>query len=1516
MEENKETKSTEEIKPKQRNITKRVLKVLLYIALIIIGLNVLLYALLSIPYIQQKVADFAVSQLKNTLKTEVSIDEVRLSLFNRVSLKGIYIEDQTKDTLLYAKDLNGTLSPWELIKNKELAITSITLEDFVINVNQKDSISDFNFQFIIDAFSSTDTTQTDTTKSSLNIVIKDIGLKHGRLNYDVLSDTITPGIFNASHISLTDFNANLDLNSIDTDRLNIALNNLSVKEKSGIEITSLKGHLYSEKDQLWVDNLSFDLPQSHLRTNKVRYNLASNEFEIATEDTEISPLDAVAFLPNLKFLKNNIKLNTTITGTLPKIDIKDINLTYGEDFYLTGKASIASYEQYGNSEIFLSIDKFKATPAAITSFARLGDSTFIAPDILKDLGDIYLKGKLTGRLNKFKLDAETWCRHGSLNLLATGAVDTTFTNFKVDAGLKTQGFSLGKLLGEDTGLGRLTANINLRATQSERTPLEAQVKGNLTSLQYDKETLTNVPLEAYYNSKEMGVSAKANWAIGKITAIASMTQEKVPDIKVRLRVDTLHIDHFYKNENWIEPRLSLSLNGNIKGLDIDNMVGFVNIDSLDLHDATFSFTPGKFSLESGKKENNDKYIDFESSLLRANITGQYSFTSLPEEIDELMHNYLPAVFPQIKKSWIRQNKNKNDFTFNITANNTEELGRILQLPVDVIVPATIDGSINTIEKTARLQGKIPHIRYGEYNIRNTILDMANADTSFYAQANAQVFMDKGRYKLSLLLDGAKDNITTRADIQSDSTAIKIDGRLEALAQFSRNEEKELVSSLKVNPSKIKVGKLSVNLLPAQILNVGSRTEVHDFGLGVNTKPYFGIDGVISDQKTDSLKAYFSHAEIGDLLEAFDIKNIRGCIHGDILLTNLLEQPEVYTKGLEMADIVIFGDTLGTMRMESQWSDYFGGAELNATLLKGDKELAEIDGTVYTNQDSLDLQLRLDQMPMGWMQPFVSDMVNKISGSVSTNIMIEGSTKAPLLRGFIGFNNTQIGIDYTNVLYTISDTISISPDRIGFENLALKDSYGNTANVSATVTHKNFEQMKYSLNMQMNKLMVLNTEHRTDSLFYGRVFASGNVRIEGDDNAVNMNMQIKNEKNSSLNILLPQRAEATDYKSVVYINVPEEKLQQELANALKQQVYTPLPINLKVKLDITPDFTVGVIIDPITGDAMQAKGSGTVNFSYDLMTENMSTFGDYTISSGKVKLNLQSIKKLEFQIREGSKLKFVGDPLKTQFDITAYHRVRANLTTLDNSFELDDIASPRVDVDCVLGIAGNMDKMELTYNISLPDASDDVQRKVSSLITTDEQKIKQFAYLIAAGSFYSESGGNTGNFGQSIWTSFASGQMSKVLNNLVGNVLGEGWEVGTNIESNDGTLSDMDVRVNVSKRFFDDRLKIKTDVGYRADQTNSDNLIGDFDVEYQLNSMWTLRGYSHTNDKYYRQALTTQGIGIVYSKEAATLKRLFQSFKPRRRNRNAESQSQAPAKQEDNTKTDIQKQPAVNEEKKK
>lgn len=1472
-----ENPQQEDQKPK-RGCLARLIRFAFWVLVSILGLNVLLYGLLSIPAIQTQIVGFAADKLSETINSRVEIDEVRLTLFNHVTLKGVYVEDQAKDTLLYVGALDVKLRPWKLLDNT-LQINAVYLDNFTIGVNKKDSVSDFNFQFLVDAFTGSDSTKVDTTKSSLKIYVDDVTLKRGRVTYDILSEPETPGIFNASHISLSDFAANLELNSLDPENLDIELNNLSVKENSGLEIKSLVTRLQSKGNIYQTENITLELGSSQLIAKEVSYNLDNDEFKVTLDETAISPKDIAYFLPNAKFLTDSLNLKANVYGKLPEIKINQFEINYGVDAILQATGYMSDCMQYGHSEVDLNIPRLHITPKGIADLARLGDSTFIAPDIMKGLGEVLLQGDLSGRLSDLALNLNAKAKPGILMLTAKGSADTTFTDIKAKAHLATQDFNLAALMGADSGLGKLSIYTDVNVSQSRQQALSVNAEGAVAKLQFQKNELTNVAFKGHYNDKDMAVSIDADNPLLTLIANASMTQAKNPDIHLDLDLKHLDVEKFYVNEYWDSPTLRMKLNGDLQGADINRMTGKVVISDLVLRDSTFAFNPGEISLSVNNVMEDIMYAEFSSKYAVAKLLGRYQFEEFYDELTHMLHGYLPAVFDEEEHSG---HKYKNDLAFSLLVGNTEELGRVFQLPVDVVDSLVVTGQAKFPIKHVFAEGYASNVRYGDILVEAAFMNIQNQDSVFDIDLKSMLRTDMGDYSGMLKITGANDKVESSLGLKSSNpgnTDIVIDGRVEGLTTFSRNENDSLFIEHKFIPSDINIGDLVVSMLPSSVKYIGGRTDIYDFGIALNQKRILGLEGAVSTLPTDTLNVYMNHLQVGDVLSAFDINHIKMELDGDVLLTDILGSMEVYTDNFKAKDIVVFSDSLGTLNAQSYWDTEEQGLAVNTWLEHHDKKLLQFAGFVFLKNDSIALGLEADRFPINWIAPFTDGTLNHLSGTVSSKLAVTGYMNAPVSKGFFGFNDTSLGIDYTNVTYTISDTIDITPDKIGFDNLTLKDNEGNTATVNARLTHKYFKNMKYSLDMRARELMFLNTANRTDSLFYGKVYGSGTVNIKGDENGASLNMNIRNDKKSKINVLIPQTSSATEYKSLVYINVPEDKLDKTSKEELKGPAMMDIDINANITL--TPDITLSVVIDPKTGDKMDIKGNGKIKFTYDLATETMNTYGDFTATDGSVKISLQGLKSFEMKIREGSKLTFVGDPLETKFDITAYERKRADLKTLDQSFGTDDV-SPRVNVDCVLGIKGDMDKMELTYNVELPDAPDDMKRKVRSLISTDEQRITQFAYLIGMGSFYSSGGGAGGKLGTSMWTGLASSTLSSALNSMLGGVLGNQWEIGTNIESADGTTDELAMSVNVSRRFLDDRLKLHTNLGYNQSATTNSSFIGDFDAEYQLSKNWTIKAYNKTNDRFYEQSQYTQGIGVVYTKEARTLLRLF--FPSRRRNR--------------------------------
>nr|MBP6288154.1 hypothetical protein [Ferruginibacter sp.]MBU9936844.1 hypothetical protein [Ferruginibacter sp.] len=111
--------------------------------------------------------------LSKNLKTKVSVRHVDFSLFNKMLVEGLLVEDRKKDTLLYAGSLKLNITDWFFFKEKPV-LKYVGLSDAVINMNRTDSV--WNYQFLIDYFSAPKSSS--TKKGSIQVDLKELELNN------------------------------------------------------------------------------------------------------------------------------------------------------------------------------------------------------------------------------------------------------------------------------------------------------------------------------------------------------------------------------------------------------------------------------------------------------------------------------------------------------------------------------------------------------------------------------------------------------------------------------------------------------------------------------------------------------------------------------------------------------------------------------------------------------------------------------------------------------------------------------------------------------------------------------------------------------------------------------------------------------------------------------------------------------------------------------------------------------------------------------------------------------------------------------------------------------------------------------------------------------------------------------------------------------------------------------------------------------------------------------------------
>ena len=1466
------------------NILLKVIRIFAIIVVSIVLINILLFISLSIPFVQNKAKDFALSKLKPIIKTEATIGNIKIQLLNSIQLRDVYVEDQNQDTLLYAGKLDVKFNPFGLLKNK-LQFYAINLENFTANLYKETPDTTFNFQFLVDAFASEDTILKEPNPNPMEIRFDNVKLKNGIAHYNIQSAPTTPNEFNASHISVFDLNASLNARSIDMTKLDATIKKLSFREHAGITVHDFQSSRITSKDsRLMVSKLDININTTKIEAADIVYDLKSQEFAIDVNSKKIDPADIAIFSSRFSHLNKPIRLDAKLSGKLPQVDVSTLLVEYGTSTKIDLNGNIADYSKYANADVAIDVRELKTTQADLDAFMKIGSDDTVLPEQVIALGDLSLKLTAKGTLKRLDINGLLKAAPGSVKVTGRGAITEPFSDFSFDGRLVTNNLKTAMILGDSVGLDLISANIRAKVKQSKNKPISVTADGQISSLKYKEYIYNNINFAGSYSDSNIEADISTDTPTDKFDLHAKMLNAKGMDISINGTIDKLMLKPFYSSEKWTNATLTARIDGQFSGITIDDMVGSLVVDSTSLVEESFIFNPGAIYVQS-EVEDGEKTIRLFSSFLEAEIKGDYYFTSIAQEFTKLMQPHLPTLL-QSSEAKVDY---KNDFRFDITIKNTEDLSYAFSLPFFNVEPGTIIGRINMPERQSTINLVVPRLMFGANDVRQTKVDVNIDETSgIDLDAITYLVQDNGYINGKLDTHVYQDSVINKLFFDMNNNVIKTNGELSASIGFDKDEEQNLATNIMIHPTTLRFNNKDVHIQQSSIKNTSKFTEIRNFGIVHEGKQQFGIDGIASERAEDSIRVFFDDAELANILTAFNVKNIFGTIDGSLMVHQALKNPIVHTDHFNIVDIRTDKDTIGTLFVEALYNPAEDGLKLDVYINKNGERHTGITGFVPTTGDKeMDLDVVIEKFPLRWIQPFAMETFSKLEGTMSTKMDIAGKTSAPIIEGWLGINDGLLKVDYTNVEYRISDTIRVNRDNVGFKDLVIRDQNNNTARVGLVLNHSdNFGSLDYKANIILEDFMLLNNADRTDLMAHGVLKLDGDITINGSPSGLFGTANIRGGSKSKVKIELPQTASASEYKGIIYINTPQDddplsflkKREKSSTNAGSNTSSGGMLIDMQVTVNLTPQLELGVQYNPRTGDEVSISGTGELNINYNSKSDSpIRIYGEYIAQEGEASHNLQGLKKIHFKVKEGSKINFMGDPLQTKFNITAYHQVKADLTTLSESFSHDtNVSNTRVPVNALLEIRGDLDAMELYYDIELPEASQDVQRKVQSLINTEETRIRQFAYLVATNSFYGASSSPDLGFGNDMFTNVAASALSKGLDALFASALSDNWSISTNLKTQSGSLENVRMGVDVSTRLLNDKLLVSTNLSYGDNQMYQDqeSFIAEFDVRYEITNWLRLRAFNKANERYYKLAPTTQGVGVEINKEAKIFKNLF------------------------------------------
>lgn len=1448
--------------------------------------------LLRIPYVQRKVADKATTELSGHLGVPVRIGNVDIGWFNRLVLENLYVEDQDGDVLLDANRVTAGFEILPLFKG-QIVFSTARLFGFSVHLKKKTPDAKLNLQFLIDAFASKDTVKKE---SNIDLRFNSILIRRGNIRYDVESAARTPGKFNARHVDIRNLSAKISMKAFRKDSLNANIKKMSFDEASGLSLDKLSLNIVANRDSAIINNFEIRLPstdfkiaRAHIDTREAGdMNALLNHSPVTLNiaSSQVCLKDLSAFVPAFRNFSETIELSADASGYINNIDLRQLMLKYSDKMLFIGKMGLKGITRPEEAYIFGQVNKMYITTEGISGLANnFNEHPVILPDAILQLGTINFTGEISGFFDNLVAFGKFSSAIGSVQTdLIFGSDKEKNIAAYLKGHLSTSVLSLHELFPEGNPYGEVKLDLTLDMHRPKNGSFAGNINANIEELEYKGYRYEGILLSGNFRKNGFNGMLNIDDPNGKLYAEGLFLHEgKNSRFNFTSRLEHFRPDSLHLTDQYESPVISGSLNADFSGDNIDNLEGSIRLDSLSFHTAPSSFFLKQFKIEATGHAL-DRHLVIASDILNGEVTGAYSFATIIPSFMNTLKGYIPALINVTQK---KQKVMENNFSLLLTIENTEAVSNTLKLPFTLLHQGRITGHYNNQYNRFRFEAYLPKFNIGKSMFESGYLTCDNPEDKASLHLKANNYSPQGlRNYIDLKVD-AKDNQVNTLLSWANNKQRLFKADLSASTLFIEEEQEKgpakLRTEISLNECPLVLNDSAWQIAPSVITIADGKIGIQHFSV-TNGSEYLHMQGTVSQDPSDTLLLDLKQVELSYIFDILNIPVLQfgGKATGRFNITDLYGSRMLNTD-LEIQDFSFNQVPLGRLNLFSEWDDQQKGILMLGSIYKNDTTWTDVSGYVYPvgKNAGLSLFFGANDLNLAFLHPFVEKIAKNMQGRGFGNVHLHGPFKELNVEGDAYVLDGGLGIEYLNTYYTFSDSIHLRPGAIIGRNVTVHDKFGNSSKVNLRVNHKHFKDISFDVGIQTDKMLVFDATQKQNPLIFGTVFGTGTASIKGNNQLINFDINMQSEPKTSVKLDFMNNSTAADYDFITFVD--KRKL-REMALTQPTDSIKPLifkeedegaEMRMNFLLDITPDAEIELIMDPVAGDKIAGNCSGSLQIQYGTKTD-LRIYGNIGIVEGNYNFSLQQLIHKNFKIRDGSTISFRGDPFEATMNVNAIYNLTANIQDLDASFAVES-SRRNVPVNCVLKLDGVLRNPEISFDLELPGSNEELERQVKSLVDTEDMMTRQIVYLLVLNKFYTPDYTNNpykSNDFSAVASSALSSQISSIMNSFTDKV-----QLGTNIRTSQDGIEDTEVEMLLSSQLLNNRLIFNGNFGYKNSTMNQKNaFIGEFDLEYLLTPSGDIRlkAYNHANDMYMilKQALTTQGVGIMYKKDFTRFSDIF------------------------------------------
>ena len=1066
----------------------------------IAGLYLAVLLLTSLPAFQRWGAGQASRLLTDKTGGRVSIGNMRLNVLGHIILDNVELYDQRDTLMLQASRIAAKMDLMPLVE-KKIRISGAQLIGARATLC-KDGEAPYNFQFLVDAFSSK-----DTTSSPLDLQLGALVVRRGEVRFDRLDQPTTPGKFNPNHLHVKDLSLTARLLVQMPDTMAIDLRGLSFREESGLNLQRLSFDAEAGKSGASIRKLVLELPETEgtITIQNSRFNIKSpleGEWE-GDISGSVCPRDLSCFVPQLQHFDDIIKVSSEVRWTGDKgqgtrderqetRDEGQETRDKGQETRDEGQASIVdgqlkmeglSIGDKGGDFSLLcdaTVSDIKDGPTVVADIKKLstgtdiqqfltqnlrGEAKEISP-ILTRLGATKTKGTATYQDGDLRTNLTTESEQGTVE------VEATLLDMKeVEGHIVATDIRIGHLMNLSEKTRGTTEEEKTRGTAAREAvaSFEARVEGTLPGKA--REASINGTLPKTGGLARLAVEGLLNHITYKgyehrnIPFSADIDGETIsggfaleePNTMARVQVQTSKqggsrslqcqanlrgfgaIPIGSEGHTW---DITGNIDADFSDIDLGNLQGKMHVTGLELsteEDETLRIGDVAFSNEATE---GGQHLLLESDFLSVRADGSFNWKTLPASLMLPFRQNLPSLFPVGSKY---PQPSGNDFRFFVQVQDTllaeRLLGTDLRLPEKSIIEGTISDALGQMA----LQMHIPQLEMGSQQLQSIECRAEAGQSTVLASLQGQRIMKDKPVELNVDAYAKDDKVTTRLHWDNKGTVTHT-GEIGMTGQIRRDHASQTVIDAKMNASHIIIGDTLWNIMPASIRYHDKVIDVADLSIRQADR-HINIGGRISALDTDTLGVELADIDISYIMDLINFHKVDfdGRATGSIYATSLMKKP-LADAFLQVKNFTFNAAAMGDMDLHANW-----GKQERAITLEADmrgpvpQHRTLVQGTIIPGkgqEDGLNLNVRTSHIDLAFLHKYTKSIFRETQGRASGWTRIYGPFKTVNLEGDMFINEMRMHVTSLGADYRLAgDSVILRADNIWLRGARLYDNLG-------------------------------------------------------------------------------------------------------------------------------------------------------------------------------------------------------------------------------------------------------------------------------------------------------------------------------------------------------------------------------------------------------------------------------------------------------------------------------------------